>query len=76
VLMGDISLIKVRQHFPRPFIGDVVTAIVEQLQRLRPSIRRGISVAITGGSRGITGCPQARFRMLYISLSMHPYEEF
>ncbi len=55
--MGDISLIKVRQHFPRPFIGDVVTAIVEQLQRLRPSIRRGMSVAITGGSRGITGIP-------------------
>jgi len=55
--MKDISLIKVKQHFPRPFIGEIDTEIIEQLRRLKSSIRPGMSVAVTAGSRGITGIP-------------------
>jgi uncharacterized protein (DUF362 family) len=57
LLMKDISLIKVKQHFPRPFIGEIDTEIIEQLRRLKSSIRPGMSVAVTAGSRGITGIP-------------------
>ena len=53
--MKDISLIKVKQHFPRPIVEEIDTEIVEQLRRLRPSIRLGMSVAVTAGSRGING---------------------
>ncbi len=55
--MRSISMAKVRQHFPRPRIEDVQAAIVGQMQRLRPDIRPGMSVAVTAGSRGINGIP-------------------
>lgn len=53
--MKNISLIKVKQHFSRPFVEEIDTEIVEQLRRLRPSMRPGMSVAVTAGSRGING---------------------
>lgn len=55
--MRSISMAKVRQHFPRPRIEDIPAAIIGQMSRLRPLIRPGMSVAVTAGSRGISGMP-------------------
>ena len=55
--MNDISLIKVKQTFSHPFIREIDIEIFKQLRRLRFSIRPGMSVAVTAGSRGINGIP-------------------
>ncbi len=50
-------LVKVRQDFPRPRVGDVGEALREQCGRgeIRSRIEPGMQVAITAGSRGISG---------------------
>lgn len=53
--MKQLALAKIRQHFPRPRIDHVGAAIEQQMQRIAPGVRPGMSVAITAGSRGITG---------------------
>jgi hypothetical protein len=50
-------MVKVRQHLPRPRIDDVGSAIFTEIRKLAPSIRSGMSVAITAGSRGINQIP-------------------
>ena len=49
------KVVKVRQKFPRPRVEDVEAALREQLGReeIASTIRPGMSVAITAGSRGI-----------------------
>lgn len=49
------KVVKVRQKFPRPRVGDVEAALREQLGReeIASTVRPGMSVAITAGSRGI-----------------------
>ena len=49
------KVVKIRQKFPRPRVGDVDAALREQLSReeISSSIRPGMSVALTAGSRGI-----------------------
>jgi hypothetical protein len=48
---------RVRQRFPRPRIDDLRAEIAAKMERLAPSIRPGMSVAITAGSRGINEIP-------------------
>ncbi len=55
--MRRLALAKIRQHFPRTFIGDVEAVIKLQMRCFAPSVRPGMSIAITAGSRGITGIP-------------------
>jgi hypothetical protein len=55
--MKQLALAKIRQHFPRPRIEDVAAAIEQQMQRFAPGVRQGMSIAVTAGSRGITGIP-------------------
>lgn len=55
--MKQLALAKIRQHFPRPRIDDVVEVIEQQMQRFAPGVRQGMSIAVTAGSRGITGIP-------------------
>jgi Lactate racemase N-terminal domain len=51
------NVVKVRQDFPRPRVGDVGEALREQCEReeVRSRIEPGAEVAITAGSRGISG---------------------
>ena len=49
----ELTLTKIRQHFPRPRIEDVPAAVAEQLQPMRGRIGKGDSIALTVGSRGI-----------------------
>ncbi len=48
-------MVRVRQQFPRPRVGDVPAAVREALRRLDLAgrIRPGARIAITAGSRGI-----------------------
>ena len=55
--MKQLALAKIRQNFPRPRIEDVAAAIEQQMQRFAPGVRQGMSIAVTAGSRGITGIP-------------------
>lgn len=55
--MKQLALAKIRQHFPRPRIDDVQTLIAQQMQRFSSRVHPGMSVAVTAGSRGITGIP-------------------
>ncbi len=50
-------MVKVRQDFPRPRVGDVGETLREQCGReeIRARIEPGMQVAITAGSRGISG---------------------
>src|SRR5918992_1836908 len=50
-------VVKVRQDFPRPRVEDVGEALREQCVRseIRSRIEPGMEVAITAGSRGISG---------------------
>lgn len=57
-MVKDVKLpemIEVRQSFPRPQIQDVKKAVLEQLERegIKERIRPGMTIAITGGSRGV-----------------------
>jgi hypothetical protein len=49
------KVVKVRQKFPRPRVKDVEAALREQLGReeIARTVRPGMSVALTAGSRGI-----------------------
>ena len=49
------KVVKVRQTFPRPRVGDVEGTVREQLRReeIASAVRPGTSVAVTAGSRGI-----------------------
>jgi hypothetical protein len=53
----NLSMARVRQRFPRPRIDDLRAEIAAKMERLAPSIRPGMSVAITAGSRGINEIP-------------------
>ncbi len=55
--MKDLSLARVRQQFLRTRIDDVPAEIYAQMQRVAASVRPGMSVAITAGSRGIRNIP-------------------
>ncbi len=48
-------MLKIRQHFPRPVVKDVVRAVREELNRpeIIATIKPGMKVALTGGSRGV-----------------------
>jgi hypothetical protein len=52
-------LVKIRQLFERPFIGDVEAAFRERLLRSRvlDSVKPGMSIAVGVGSRGISNQP-------------------
>ena len=49
------KVVKVRQKFPRPRVEDIEAALREQLEReeIAGTVRPGMSVALTAGSRGI-----------------------
>ena len=51
------KVVKVRRDFPRPRIADVGEALREQCEReeIKSRIEPGAEVAITAGSRGISG---------------------
>src|SRR5918992_1708500 len=51
------KVVNVRQDFPRPRVEDVEEALREQCEReeIRSRIEPGMQVAITAGSRGISG---------------------
>ena len=51
------KLVRVRQEFPRPRVENLEEALREQCAReeIRPRIEPGMEVAITAGSRGISG---------------------
>jgi hypothetical protein len=51
------QVVKIRQDFPRPRVGDVEETLREQCEReeIRSRIEPGMRVAITAGSRGISG---------------------
>jgi len=48
---------RVRQHLAKPRIEDVPFEIAGRLARLSGTVKPGMSVAVTAGSRGITGIP-------------------
>ena len=51
------KVVKVRQDFPRPRVESVKEALREQCgkKEIRSRIEPGMEVAITAGSRGISG---------------------
>jgi Lactate racemase N-terminal domain len=55
--MRFAKVVKVRQDFPRPRVGDVGEVLREQCakEEIRSLIEPGAEVAITAGSRGISG---------------------
>src|SRR5215212_25682 len=55
--MSFPRVVKVRQDFPRPRVEDVGEALREQCEReeIKSRIEPGMEVAITAGSRGISG---------------------
>jgi hypothetical protein len=52
-------MVRLRQHFERPRVEDIATAVRTQMERLNlaTTIKRGDSVALTAGSRGIANIP-------------------
>src|SRR5918999_6473277 len=56
-MMRFPKVVKIRRDFPRPRIADVGEALREQCQRseIKSRIEPGAEVAITAGSRGISG---------------------
>jgi hypothetical protein len=48
---------KVRQNLPKPKLEDLPFEITSRMGRLSGEVRPGMSVAVTAGSRGITGIP-------------------
>lgn len=55
--MERMRMKRVRQHLAKPKIEDVPLEIVGRMARLSGSVRPGMSIAVTAGSRGITGIP-------------------
>ena len=53
--MAFPKVVKVRQKFPRPRVEDIEAALREQLEleEISSTVRPGMSVALTAGSRGI-----------------------
>lgn len=49
------KMVRVRQNFPRPVLGDVAKAVREEMQRpeILGRIKSGDKIAVTAGSRGI-----------------------
>lgn len=61
-MVKDVKLpdmIEVRQSFPRPQVTDVEKAVLEELhrERIQETIKPGMTVAVTGGSRGVCNIP-------------------
>lgn len=58
---GFPRLITVRRRFARPCLDDPIAAVRAEIRglltRLRPTLKPGARVAVTAGSRGITGIP-------------------
>ncbi len=57
-LLVDVKLpkvVKVKQHFERPVITDIHTAVFSQLEmeKISEAIKPGMRIAITAGSRGV-----------------------
>ncbi|RPJ21738.1 MAG: DUF2088 domain-containing protein [Desulfobacteraceae bacterium] len=52
--MERLRMRRVRQHLAKPRIEDVPFEIAGRMARLSGSVRPGMSVAVTAGSRGIT----------------------
>jgi hypothetical protein len=52
-------MVRLRQHFQRPRVDDIATAVRSSLERLDlgRTIKAGHSVALTAGSRGIANIP-------------------
>ncbi|MFZ7103047.1 MAG: DUF362 domain-containing protein [Peptococcaceae bacterium] len=49
-------MVKIKQHLPRPQVEDVAAAVGKELEKLALNKKiAGKTIAITGGSRGITG---------------------
>jgi hypothetical protein len=48
---------RVRQHLAKPRIEDVPSEITGRMARVAGAVRPGMSIAVTAGSRGITGIP-------------------
>jgi hypothetical protein len=46
-------MVRVRQTFPRPRVGDIPRSVAETLERAGLRIKRGDTVAVGAGSRGI-----------------------
>lgn len=51
--MGMPRMVRVRQTFPRPRVGDIPRAVAEALERARLPVGRGDTVAVGAGSRGV-----------------------
>jgi Lactate racemase N-terminal domain len=61
-LLNDIPIprvVKTRQNFERPVLGDVEAALLDRLRKSRvlDSVRPGMSIAVGVGSRGISDQP-------------------
>jgi len=53
--MGDnIRLIKIRQHFQKNGLTNVKGELQKELQKFKPQIKQGSSIALAVGSRGIS----------------------
>jgi hypothetical protein len=52
-------MVRLRQHFERPRVEEIATAVRTQMERLDlgRTIKRGDTVALTAGSRGIANIP-------------------
>lgn len=50
---NNISLTKIRQHFPKNGLADVKGEVSKEAQCLKPLIKPGSSIAVAVGSRGI-----------------------
>ena len=51
--MDSPKMLRVRQSFPRPRVADIPRAVAETLGRAGLQIRRGDTVAVGAGSRGV-----------------------
>src|SRR5215470_7587886 len=47
------KMVRVRQTFPRPRVADIPRSVAETLERAGLRIKRGDTVAVGAGSRGI-----------------------
>lgn len=56
--MKRLMMAKVRQLFASPRLDNVPHEITRQMGRLAGAVHPGMSIAVTAGSRGITGIPE------------------